>query len=152
MRIALFQPDIAANTGTILRLGACMGVAVDIIEPCGFPMSDRALRRAGMDYLDRVEMRQHASWDAFNTQRTGRLILLTVEATAPYTQFEFENSDTLLLGRETAGVPKGIHALADARLCIPMVEGERSLNVALACAMVLGEALRQTGQFKGKLL
>lgn len=144
MRIALFQPDIAANTGTILRMGACLGVAVDIIEPCGFPFSDRSLKRAGMDYLDRVQVTRHRSWTAFQEQAPGRIVLLTTKSAQTHTQFRFAPSDTLLLGRESAGVPPDVHDAAAARIGIPMAAGERSLNVALAAAIALGEALRQT--------
>lgn len=144
MRIALFQPDIAANTGTILRLGACTGVGVDIIEPCGFAFSDRALKRAGMDYLATGDIVRHTSWDAFRAVLKGRIILLTTRVSAPYASFQYLASDTLLLGRESAGVPDDVHATVDARLSIPMRTGLRSLNVAVAAAMVLGEALRQT--------
>jgi tRNA (cytidine/uridine-2'-O-)-methyltransferase len=144
MRLALFQPDIAANTGTILRMGACFGVPVDIIEPCGFAFSERGLKRAGMDYLDRVHVTRHASWAAFKSQSAGRLVLLTTKASQTHGQFQFAAGDVLLLGRESAGVPDDVHAAADARICIPMAPGERSLNVALAAAIGLGEALRQT--------
>jgi tRNA (cytidine/uridine-2'-O-)-methyltransferase len=150
MRIALFEPDIPQNTGAILRLAVCMGVAVDIIEPCGFVWSDRQMRRAGMDYLDRVDFTRHASWEAFREGRSGdagRLVLLTTKATQSHAEFDFAADDSLLLGRESAGVPDAVHEVADARLRIPMRAGERSLNVALAAAMVLGEALRQTNQF-----
>lgn len=150
LRIALYQPDIPQNTGALLRLGACLGAAVDIIEPCGFVITDRGLRRAGMDYLDMAVMRRHDSWPAFCLdldQRQGRLILLTTKAAMAYTSFRFQAGDTLLLGRESAGVPAGVHDRADARLCIPMLAGRRSLNVALAAAMVLGEALRQLNGF-----
>lgn len=144
MRIALFQPDIAANTGTILRMGACLGIAVDIIEPCGFPFSDRSFRRAGMDYLDRADVTRHASWTSFQGQAPGRIVLLTTKGDISHTQFRFAAGDTLLLGRESAGVPQDVHDAAAARIAIPMATGERSLNVALAAAIALGEALRQT--------
>jgi len=147
MQIALYEPDIAQNTGTILRLTACLGVAAHIIEPAGFPVSDRAFRRAGMDYLDRVTLRRHDSWAAFDTWRRAgqlRLVLFTTHATTSYLAHNFGN-DVLLFGRESSGVPDQVHAAADARLTIPMRPGLRSLNVAMACAMVLGEALRQTG-------
>jgi tRNA (cytidine/uridine-2'-O-)-methyltransferase len=148
MRLALYQPDIPQNTGTILRMAACLGVAVDIIGPAGFDLSDRALRRAGMDYLEQATMTRHVSWAAFMARRTagsGRLVLLTTRGETAYTAFAFEATDTLLLGRESAGVPDSVHAMADARLRIPMRARLRSLNVAVAAAMVLGEALRQTG-------
>ena len=148
MRLALFEPDIPQNTGALLRLGACLGVAVDIIEPCGFLFSDRGLRRAGMDYLERAECRRHVSWAAFCEARgPGRLLLLTRHGAVPYTDFAFAPDDILLLGRESAGVPAHVHAAADGRLAIPLKPGLRSLNVALAGAMVLGEALRQTERF-----
>lgn len=151
MRIALFQPDIPPNVGTIIRLGACLGVPVDIIEPCGFPFSDKSLRRAGMDYLDRAAVTRHVSWTAFLAGRDGgpaaRLVLLTTKGAVPYTSFRFAAGDTLLLGREGSGVPPEVHAAADARLTVPMAAGARSLNVAVAAAMVAGEALRQTDGF-----
>ena len=147
MRLALFEPDIPQNTGAVLRLAAALGVGVDIIEPTGFVWSDRRLRRAGMDYLDQVSLARHRSWDALLAQHSGGLLLLTTQGTAPYTEYAFAPSDTLLLGRESAGVPQDVHDRADARLCIPMAPGARSLNVAVAAAMVLGEALRQAGMF-----
>jgi tRNA (cytidine/uridine-2'-O-)-methyltransferase len=151
MRIALYQPDIPQNAGTILRMGACLGVPVDIIEPAGFPASDKALRRAGMDYLDQAELTRHASFAAFQTWRRAksgsRLVLLTTQAPFSYVDFAFDTGDILLLGRESAGVPPDVHAAADARLAIPLRPGMRSLNIALAAAMALGEALRQTGGF-----
>jgi len=148
MRLALYQPDIPQNTGTILRLGACMGVAVDIIEPCGFPFSDKSLRRAGMDYLDQVDVTRHLSWEDFIGNREnepGRVVLLTTRGSTAYTDFGFLKNDILLLGRESAGVPEEIHRAVGARVKIPMTGGVRSLNIAVAAAMVLGEALRQTG-------
>jgi tRNA (cytidine/uridine-2'-O-)-methyltransferase len=147
MRLALYQPDIPQNAGALLRLGACLGVGVDIIEPCGFVLSDRRLKRAGMDYLGAAEFDRHASWANFLAARRGRLVLLTTKASLAYMGFAFRPDDTLLLGRESAGVPEEVHRAADARLRIPLRPGLRSLNVALAAAMVLGEALRQTGQF-----
>lgn len=145
MNLALFEPDIPQNAGTLIRLGACLGVAVDIIEPCGFLFSEPKLKRAGMDYLDQAELTRHASWAAFRAARAGRrLVLLTTKAAEPYTGFAFASDDILLLGRESAGVPDFVHDAADARLLIPMRPGLRSLNVALAAAMVLGEGLRQT--------
>lgn len=148
MRLALYQPDIAQNTGTILRLAACLGVGVDVIEPCGFPFDDRRLRRAGMDYLEGVELARHSSWQAFVAARApGRLVLLTTTGEARLPDTAFERNDTLLLGRESAGVPPDIHQAADLRLRIPMRPGMRSINVALAAAMVLTEALRQTKGF-----
>jgi tRNA (cytidine/uridine-2'-O-)-methyltransferase len=147
MRLALFEPDIPQNAGALLRLGACLGVPVDIIEPCGFVLSDRRLKRAGMDYLAAAELKRHESWTSFRAARSGRLVLLTTRAELAYPGFAFRADDTLLLGRETAGVPAEVHEAADARLRIPLKSGMRSLNVALAAAMVLGEALRQTNAF-----
>lgn len=151
MRLALYEPDIPQNTGAILRLAACLGVGVDIIGPCGFVWSDRRLRRAGMDYLARVDLMRHESWPAFRAARRarkppGRLILLTTSGAERYDALAYHADDVLLLGRESAGVPPEVHLAADARVVVPMVAGMRSLNVALAAAMVLGEALRQTGQ------
>lgn len=148
MRIALYQPDIPQNTGTILRLCACLGIEAHIIAPAGFPTSDRAFRRAGMDYLDAVALVRHRSWEAFEAWRRDaghRLLLFTTAATQSYLDFRYRPGDVLLLGRESAGVPGEVHAAADARLRIPMRPGLRSLNVALAAAMAAGEALRQTG-------
>ena len=147
MKLALYEPDIPQNTGTLLRLAACLAVPVSVIEPCGFVLSDRRLRRAGMDYLDNVEMTRHESWDAFLASSAGRLVLLTTRATTTYTRFDYQSGDILLLGRESAGVPDDVHDAVDARILIPMAPGARSLNVAIAGAMVLGEALRQTGGF-----
>ena len=147
MRLALYEPDIPQNTGTILRLAACLGVPVDLIGPAGFDSSDRALRRAGLDYLEHVELARHASFAAFEAARRSagaRLLLLSTRGDTVYTSFTFSPADTLLLGRESAGVPSPVHAAADARLRIPMRAGLRSLNIAVAAAMVLGEALRQT--------
>lgn len=148
IRLALYQPDIVQNTGAMLRLGACLGVGVDLIEPAGFRMTDRGLARAGMDYRDIAELTTHASFSAFEAWRaaTGRrLVLLTTKAATAYADFAFRADDVLMVGRESAGVPDSVHALADAALVIPMRPGLRSLNVALAAAMVVGEALRQTG-------
>jgi tRNA (cytidine/uridine-2'-O-)-methyltransferase len=150
MRIALYQPDIAPNAGTILRLCACLGIEAHIVEPAGFPTSDRAFRRAGMDYLDQVRLVRHASWQAFERWRRAsklRLILFTTQAERSYLDCRFGPDDILLFGRETAGVPEEVHAAADVRLVIPMRPRLRSINVALACAMAAGEALRQTGGF-----
>jgi len=150
MRIALYQPDIAQNTGTILRLCACLGVEAHIVEPAGFPTSDRAFRRAGMDYLNQVSLVRHASWDAFDhwRRRAGlRLVLFTTRAECSYLDHRYSADDVLLFGRESAGVPEEVHAAADARLSIPMRSGLRSINVAMACAMAAGEALRQLGGF-----
>jgi len=153
MQIALYQPDIAQNTGTILRLCACLGVPAHIVEPAGFPTSDRAFRRAGMDYLDRVALRRHDSWPAFEAWRasTGaRLVLFTTQAERCYLDHAYGRNDVLMFGRESAGVPSQVHDAADLRLVIPMRPGERSLNVAVACAMAAGEALRQTGGFPAR--
>jgi tRNA (cytidine/uridine-2'-O-)-methyltransferase len=132
-----------------MRLCACLGLAMDIVEPCGFLLSDRNFRRAGMDYRAGLDLTRHPDWEAFEAARRGRLLLLTTKAALPYTEFAFQAGDTLLMGRESAGVPDAVHAAADARLLIPMRAGMRSLNVAQAAAMVLGEALRQTGLFPG---
>jgi tRNA (cytidine/uridine-2'-O-)-methyltransferase len=146
MRLVLYQPDIPQNAGAILRLAACLGVGVDIIEPCGFIWDEPRMRRAGMDYLDSVDVRRHLSWEAYRaTDLPGRLLLLTTRGCVPYTDFAFAADDRLLLGRESAGVPEPVHAAAAARLVVPMRPAMRSLNVALAAAIVLGEALRQTG-------
>lgn len=148
MRIALFQPDIPQNTGTILRLCACLGAEAHIIEPAGFPTSDRAFRRAGMDYLDQVQLVRHADWTAFERWRqdtAARLVLFTTRAATPYLEHRFQRGDVLLFGRESAGVPAEVQDAADVRLMIPIRPGLRSLNVAVAAAMVAGEALRQFG-------
>ena len=146
MRLALFEPDSPQNTGSLLRLGACLGVGVDIIEPCGFLLTDKALRRVGMDYVELAEMRRFSSWERFQADRpSGRLILLTTKGAQPYLEFNFRPDDILLLGRESAGVPDAVHHAADARLLILMQASARALNVTHAAAMVLGEALRQTG-------
>lgn len=146
MRLALFEPDIPQNTGALIRLGACFGVPIDIIEPCGFLWSEPKLRRAGMDYLGEADITRHASWARFRTAHEGaRLVLLTTKGAESYLNFAFAPSDILLLGRESAGVPPEVHDAADARLLIPMRTGLRSLNVAMAGAIVLSEALRQTG-------
>jgi tRNA (cytidine/uridine-2'-O-)-methyltransferase len=146
IHIALYQPDIPGNTGTILRMAACLGLAVHIIEPAGFDMSDRALKRAGMDYLEMAALTRHISWDAFQEWRKGekrRLLLLTTTASHPYTETVFSSSDILLFGRESAGVPIHVHDAADERLLIPMQSHARSLNLALCTAMIAGEAMRQ---------
>ena len=148
MQIALFQPDIPQNTGTILRLCACLGAAAHIIEPAGFPISDRHFRRAGMDYLDHVTLMRHDSWSKFQQWRsdTGhRLVLFTTKAASSYLDYRYQTADILLFGRESAGVTDEVAAAADARLLIPIKPGLRSLNVAMAAAMALGEACRQTG-------
>ena len=162
MRLALYEPDIPQNAGSLMRLGACLGVGIDIIEPCGFLLSDRNFRRAGMDYLKSADIRRHDSWARFHDDfsvgapaRKGgphkqRLVLLTTKGDMAYTDFAFAPDDILLVGRESAGVPDAVHDAAQARLIIPMLAGLRSLNVAQAAAMVLGEALRQTGLFPKK--
>jgi tRNA (cytidine/uridine-2'-O-)-methyltransferase len=147
MQIALFQPDIPQNTGTILRLCACLDVAAHIIEPAGFPVSDRHFRRAGMDYLDQVTITRHDSWSKFEEWRKAtacRLVLFTTKAAGSYLEYRYDPADILLFGRESAGVPDEVASAADARVVIPIKPGLRSLNVAMAAAMALGEALRQT--------
>jgi len=148
MRIALFEPDIPQNTGTVLRLAACLGLEAHLIEPAGFPVSDRAFRRAGMDYLDQVSLTRHPSWPDFERWRAVhdlRLVLFTTKAAVSYLDHCYEARDILLFGRESAGVPDHVHAAADVRLRIPMRPGMRSLNVAMTCAMAVGEVLRQIG-------
>ena len=154
MRLALYQPDIPQNTGTILRLAACLDIPVDIVAPTGFDMSDRSLKRAGLDYLSYVSLTRHQSWEAFNEAYLSKrdpslsnLILLSSRGSITYTEHTFMRDDILLLGRESAGVPEQIHQSADAIVRIPIKEPLRSLNVAVAAAMVLGEALRQTDQY-----
>lgn len=150
MRVALFQPDIAGNVGTIIRLTACFSVPLDIIMPCGFPASDRQLKRAAMDYGGHAEVRRHASADAFfaaRAQEGGRMVLLTSRGDSPLPDARFEPGDTLLLGSESAGVPDPVHDRADLRVRIPMADGFRSLNIAVAAGIALGEALRQTGLY-----
>jgi tRNA (cytidine/uridine-2'-O-)-methyltransferase len=153
MRLVLFQPDIAQNTGTMMRLCACVNLGIDIIEPCGFIINDKAMRRAGMDYLDMVEYRKHSSWDDFlqyrqdHSDEYGRIVLMTTKASVPYVDFEFLPNDIILMGRESAGVPEEVHKIADARIIIPMNEKARSINVAVSVTMVVGEALRQCNLF-----
>lgn len=150
LQLALYQPDLPPNVGTLIRLGACLGVAVHVIEPCGFPFSLQAVRRSAMDYAPQAEIVPHRSWEDFLAGRPpGRLVLLSTKASVPYPAFRFAPSDTLMVGRETVGVPDAVAERADARVLIPMRPGLRSLNVATAAAMVLGEALRQTGGFPG---
>jgi tRNA (cytidine/uridine-2'-O-)-methyltransferase len=147
MQLALFQPDIPQNTGTILRLCACLNVEAHIIEPAGFPVSDRHFRRSGMDYLDHVTLMRHDSWSKFERwrhEKGHRLVLFTTKGVSSYLDFSYGAADILLFGRESAGVPGDVAAAADARLVIPIVPGLRSLNIAMAAAMALGEALRQT--------
>ena len=149
MRLALFQPDIPQNTGTLMRLCACVDLPIDIIEPCGFIFNDKAMRRAGMDYLEQVSYRRHNSWQDFLAYRQahpeeyGRLVLMTTHASEPYTDFEFRANDVILMGRESAGVPEEVHRQADARLLIPMNPNARSINMAISAAIVTAEALRQ---------
>lgn len=150
MRIALFEPEIAGNVGAILRLGACLGAAVDLIEPMGFVWDDRRVRRAAMDYIDHVTIARHASFDAFRTTiGAGRLILFTTKSDQSPYDFSFAPDDILLFGKESAGVPASIAQACDARLRIPMRPQVRSMNLASSAALVLGEALRQTGQLPG---
>lgn len=147
MRLALFQPDIPQNLGAMLRLGACLDVPIDVIEPCGFPFSDRSIGRAALDYGAKGEVVRHASWAAFLAapeRAKGRLILFTTKGARPYLQFDYRPGDTLLMGRESAGAPEEVHAAAQARLFIPIRPDTRSLNIATAAAMALGEGLRQT--------
>jgi tRNA (cytidine/uridine-2'-O-)-methyltransferase len=146
LRLALYQPDIPQNTGTMLRMAACLGIGADIIEPAGFPVSDRDFRRAGMDYLDEISISRHISWDAFVTfaQENGhRLVLLSTKASLSHLEFKFQAKDILIVGRESAGVPQNVHNSIASKLRVPMVETMRSLNVAISAALVCGEALRQ---------
>ena len=150
MRLALYQPDIPGNTGGLIRLAACLGVPLDVIEPAGFVFTERELRRAAMDYAPLAEIVRHADWEAFRAERAdrvGRIVLLTTRASDSYMGFAFARGDVLLLGAESSGVPAAVHEAADARLRVPMRPGARSLNVVAAAAMVLGEALRRTGGF-----
>jgi tRNA (cytidine/uridine-2'-O-)-methyltransferase len=148
MRLALFQPDIPQNVGAAIRLTACLGVALDVISPCAFPMSDKTLKRSALDYGDLARVRLHDGWRHFMAdegRREGRLVLFSTRGATPYAAFDFAPGDTLLFGRESAGAPDEVHDAADARLVIPLAAGARSLNVVTAAAMALGEALRQTG-------
>ena len=153
MRLALYQPDIPQNTGTLLRLGACLDLQIDIIEPCGFLFNEKAMRRAGMDYLDFAKFRRHDSWADFLEYRNehkdeyGRLVLMTTHASTSFIDFEFKPNDVILMGRESAGVPESVHNTVDARLLIPMNKNARSVNMAVSAAMAVTEALRQTGGF-----
>lgn len=148
MRLALYQPDIPQNTGTMMRLCACLGVPMDVIEPCGFVLNDKNLRRAGMDYIDGLDFSRHDSWDHFMQARSrARIVLLTTKTDRSFLDFAFQPEDVLLMGRESAGVPDDVHESVASRVTIPIMAGMRSLNVALAAAMVLTEALRQTGAF-----
>lgn len=156
MRLALFQPDIPQNTGTLMRLCACLNLPIDIIEPCGFVFNDKAMKRAGMDYLDMVNCRRHDSWVDFLAYRAahpkeyGRLVLMTTKASQPYVDFQFKSNDVILMGRESAGVPQEVHETVDARIVIPMAPEARSINVAVSATMVIGEALRQCRLFPTK--
>ena len=148
MHLALYQPDIPPNTGTIIRMAACLEVRVHIIEPCGFPFGEKSFRRAGMDYIDQSQISRHNCWENFlDWADKRRIVLLTTKAAENYAEFPFKDDDILLLGRESAGVPDDVHARADARLVIPMAANTRSLNIAVSAAMVLGEVLRQTNGF-----
>jgi len=152
MRLALFEPDIPQNLGAFIRLSACLKVPLDVIEPCGFPVDDKRIRRAAMDYYDLASLTRHASWAAFRRDREfkgppGRLVLLTTKGASDFPAVAFQPDDILLFGRESAGVPDEVHQAADLRLRIPLQRGARSLNVALAAAMVVSEALRQTSGF-----
>ncbi len=145
MRLCAFQPDIAPNLGAMIRLSACFGVPLDIIEPCGFPLSIKTLRRSAMDYADIADLFRHDSWDAFQAHRgAGRLVLMTTKADAPIWDFSFRPDDTIMVGRESAGVPEAVDQACDARVRIPMSGAARSLNVAMCAGMALSEALRQT--------
>ncbi len=144
LSLALYQPDIPTNTGSMMRLAACLGVSIDIIEPCGYVWDDKRLRRVAMDYIDHLTYTRHQSWETFRKAREGRRqILLTTKGVLPYTDFTFQPNDILIVGRESAGAPESVHNQVDAQLIVPMEAGLRSLNVALSAAMVLGEALRQ---------
>ena len=147
MLLALFQPDIPQNLGAALRLGACLGVGIHVIEPCGFPLSDRAIRRAALDYDEPGEVTRHPGWADFAQERPGRIVLFTTRGATPLHEFVFQADDVLLFGRESAGVPDEVHESADARVYIPLIPGMRSLNVTVSAAIGLSEALRQTGQF-----
>ena len=148
IRIALYQPDIPGNTGTIIRTAACLGLEVDVIEPAGFDLSDRSLKRSGMDYVEQATITRHLNWEAFLQWRESqnrKLVLASTKAAMPYTDFQFHPGDILLFGRESAGVPDDVHIAADARILIPMVQGRRSLNLAVSVGMIAGEAMRQIG-------
>ncbi|MGE5145786.1 MAG: tRNA (cytidine(34)-2'-O)-methyltransferase [Candidatus Eiseniibacteriota bacterium] len=148
MRLALYEPDIPQNVGAMVRLGACLGVPLDVIEPCGFAFDVRRLRRVALDYLDHAEIARHSSWQAYRAARGGgRLVLLTTAARTRYCDFSFRPDDTLMVGRESVGVPELVHEAADARLRVPIRPGLRSLNVTTAAAIVLAEALRQINGF-----
>jgi tRNA (cytidine/uridine-2'-O-)-methyltransferase len=141
--LTLYQPDIPQNVGAAMRLCACLGIRLNLIEPFGFPWKEREFRRTGMDYIDHVDFKRFSSWDNFKENYQGRIILMTTKGSIPYTKFEFKDGDTLLAGRESVGVPETIHAIADARILIPMHGQSRSMNVINASSMIIGEALRQ---------
>ncbi len=146
MRLVMYQPDIAQNLGACLRLAACFGLEMHVVEPCGFPLDDKRLRRSGMDYIDQVTLIRHSSWETFCTYRSehaGRLLALTTKASAPHHQMTYVKDDYLLVGQESAGLPEHVHAMVDNRLIIPMREGMRSFNVAMSAAIVAAEAMRQ---------
>jgi len=146
IRLVLFQPDIPQNAGAMMRLAACMGISLDLVEPCGFPLSDQRMKRAGMDYVDRLDLVRHTSWAEFLKVPGGRLVLLTTAGETSHADFAFRPDDRIVMGRESAGVPPDVHDAADARIRIPMRPGLRSINVAQAAAIAVAEALRQTGQ------
>ena len=148
IEISMYQPDIPQNVGAMMRLCACTGIKLNIIEPCGFPWNERKIAQAGMDYIKHVSIEKHISWEHYNKYRKkgSRIILMSAHASLPYTNFEFQDCDILLAGRESAGVPEDIHQSADALICIPMIGACRSLNIVNATSMILGEALRQTGK------
>jgi tRNA (cytidine/uridine-2'-O-)-methyltransferase len=146
IRLVLFQPDIPQNAGAMMRLAACMGVSVDLVEPCGFPLDDQRMKRAGMDYIDKLDLVRHRSWAAFREAPGGRLVLMTTSGETSHVDFAFRRDDRIVMGRESAGVPVDVHQGVDARVRIPMRPGIRSLNVAQAAAIAVTEALRQTGQ------
>lgn len=155
MQLALYQPEIPQNTGTLIRLTACLGVSLDIIEPCGFVWSDRHLKRSGMDYIELAMVKRYPDWCAFldhQKQERRRTVLLDATGPTNYVNFSYSKSDTLLVGRESSGVPKAIMSQVDACVCIPLLPQRRSLNMAIAAAMVLGEALRQTHAFPDEAL
>lgn len=147
MRLALFQPDQPGNVGALVRLGACLGVPLDIIEPCGFPFSLRAVKRSALDYGEHADLTAHVDWESFRAARPGRLILLTTKGSVAHTAADYRPDDILLVGQESVGAPEHVHAAAGLRVRIPLAPGLRSLNVAIAAAIVLGEALRQTEGF-----
>lgn len=149
LRVALFQPDIAGNVGAVMRTCACLGIALDLIEPMGFQWDDKRVARAAMDYIDHVALTRHGDWDAFAGQAAGRLVLLTTRGATPLHDFAFRQDDVLLFGRESAGVPEAVHARADARVVIPMAPGLRSMNLSVSAGIVAAEALRQTGGWPG---